>query len=173
MSSRYLRSSDLDQFPADVASEDAATRADATSGRVPLTGHFPRISVMNDPRTVIGPLARTVADLGLALAVIQGVDGVDASVVPMPLGDWRTVDLRPLRVAFYTEHEEATPDPVCKQATLDVAKAFTSEVDVVEERLPPRLGETYAITRDYWRRPESASRRASCARRDPSAEACT
>jgi amidase len=42
-----------------------------TTGRVPLTGHFPRISVMNDPRTVIGPLARTVADLALALEVMR------------------------------------------------------------------------------------------------------
>lgn len=128
-----------------------------TTGRVPLTGHFPRISVMNDPRTVIGPLARTVADLGLALAVIQGVDGVDASVVPMPLADWRTVELRPLRVAFYTSHADAHPDPVCAQAALAAAQALAGEVSMVEERLPPHVDETYAITRDYWRRPESES----------------
>lgn len=128
-----------------------------TTGRVPLTGHLPRISVMNDPRTVIGPLARTVADLALALTVMQGSDGVDASVVPMPLGDWRTVDLRTLRVAFYTDHEEALADPVCKAATLAAAQALTGSVQVIEERLPPRVGETYAITRDYWRRPESES----------------
>jgi len=128
-----------------------------TTGRVPLTGHFPRISVMNDPRTVIGPLARTVADLALALAVIQGVDGVDASVVPMLLADWRAVELRPLRVAFYTSHADASPDPVCAQAVLAAAQALAREVSVVEERLPPHIDETYAITRDYWRRPESES----------------
>lgn len=128
-----------------------------TTGRVPLTGHFPRISVMNDPRTVIGPLARSVADLALALQVIQGVDWVDASVVPMPLGDWRAVELRPLRVAFYTEHEDAIPDLVCKEAAIAAAKALTTAVHGVEERLPPHVGETYAITRDYWRRPESES----------------
>ncbi|MCE7984056.1 MAG: amidase [Caldilinea sp. CFX5] len=128
-----------------------------TTGRVPLTGHFPRISVMNDPRTVIGPLARSVADLALALEVIQGVDWVDASVVPMALGDWRTVSLHPLRVAFYTEHEDASPDPVCKEATITAAQALTAAVAVVEERLPPHIGESYAITRDYWRRPESES----------------
>lgn len=128
-----------------------------TTGRVPLTGHFPRISVMNDPRTVIGPLARTVADLALALTVIQGVDGVDASVVPMPLADWRTVELRPLRVAFYTSHADARPDPVCAQAARAAAQALAGEVSVVEERLPPHVDETYAITRDYWRRPESES----------------
>jgi amidase len=60
-------------------------------------------------------------------------------------------------VAFYTEHELATPDPVCKEAALDAARALAGEVSMVEERLPPRVGETYAITRDYWRRPESES----------------
>lgn len=128
-----------------------------TTGRVPLTGHFPRINVMSDPRTVIGPLARTVADLALALTILQGVDGVDASVVPMPLGDWRTVDLSTLRVAFYTEHADAQPEPVCKATTLAAAQALAGVVQRVEERLPPRVGETYAITRDYWRRPESES----------------
>lgn len=128
-----------------------------TTGRVPLTGHFPRINVMSDPRTVIGPLARSVADLALALEVIQGVDWVDASVIPMPLGDWRAVELRSLRVAFYTDHEDAMPDPVCKAAAIQAAQALAAEVTVVEERLPPHIGETYAITRDYWRRPESES----------------
>ena len=128
-----------------------------TAGRVPLTGHLPRINFMSDPRTVIGPLARSVADLGLALRIIQGVDWADASVIPMPLGDWRTVELRPLRVAFYTEHKEAIPDPVCKQAVINAAQALASEVTLVEERLPPRVGESYTITRNYWQRPESES----------------
>lgn len=128
-----------------------------TTGRVPLTGHFPRISAMNDPRTVIGPLARSVADLALALSVMQGVDGEDASAIPMPLADWREVELQPLRVAFYTEHEGAIPQPVCRQAALDAADELASVVSVVEECLPPRVEDTYAITRDYWRRPESES----------------
>lgn len=128
-----------------------------TNGRVPLTGHLPRINFMSDPRTVIGPMARFVADLALALPIIQGVDWTDASVVPMPLGDWRAVKLRPLRVAFYTEHEEASPDPVCKEAAIAAAHALAGEVALVEEKLPPRVGESYAITRDYWRRPESES----------------
>lgn len=126
-----------------------------TTGRVPLTGHYPYISFMNDPRTVIGPMARRVEDLGLALSLMQGEDWRDASVVPMPLHDWRAVDLRPLRVAFYTEHQDAEPAPDCKQAAIRAAQALVGEVSRVDEKLPPRVDETYAITRDYWRRPES------------------
>jgi amidase len=43
-----------------------------TTGRVPLTGHYPRINVMNDPRTVIGPMARAVEDLALVLSIVPG-----------------------------------------------------------------------------------------------------
>ena len=127
-----------------------------TTGRIPLTGHFPYISALNDPRTTIGPMARRVEDLALALAITQGEDGRDASVIPMPLQDWRAVDLRPLRVAFYTEHRDAHPAPVCKQAVIDAANALAAEVAQVEEKLPPYVDDSYAITRDYWRRPESA-----------------
>jgi len=127
-----------------------------TAGRVPLTGHMPYISALNDPRTVIGPMARRVEDLALAFGIIQGVDWRDASVIPMPLHDWRAVDLQTLRVAFYTEHADAHPDADCKAATVDAALALQAVVASVEEKLPPRIEEAYAITRDYWRRPESA-----------------
>jgi amidase len=128
-----------------------------TNGRVPLTGHFPFIGAMSDPRTTIGPMARYVEDLALALGVIAGVDWRDASLVPMPLGDFREVETRGLRVAFYTEHEEATPTPETAETTRRAARALEGAGLFVEERLPPRVEEAYAITRDYWSRPESQS----------------
>lgn len=48
-----------------------------TTGRVPLTGHFPFICAATDPRTVIGPLARHVEDLAFVLRLIAGPDGED------------------------------------------------------------------------------------------------
>ncbi|MGZ3640737.1 MAG: amidase [Candidatus Limnocylindrales bacterium] len=127
-----------------------------TSGRVPSTGHVPPISFMNDPRTTIGPLARSVADLALCLPIIQGVDWRDASVVPMPLGDWRQVDLGTLRIVFYTQHPGATPSPACADAALAAVGALANVAASVEPVLPPRIGEAEGITEDYWRRPESA-----------------
>ena len=56
-------------------------------GRVPLTGHFPRLGSLSDARTVIGPLANSVDDLALALQLIAGPDGLDGGVMPVPLGD--------------------------------------------------------------------------------------
>jgi amidase len=128
-----------------------------THGRVPLTGHFPFISAMNDPRTVIGPLARYVEDLALVLPVISGVDWKDASVIPMPLGDWRAVDVRSLRVAYYTQHEEAEPSTETVKTCLQAANALQGVCARVTEAIPPRVEEAYTITRQYWQRPESTS----------------
>ena len=126
-----------------------------TTGRIPLTGHFPFISAMNDPRTTIGTLARYVEDLALTLPVLAGIDGKDPSVIPLPVADWRVVDVRSLRVAFYTHHAEAEPTRETAETCHQAAKTLESVCASVEEVLPPRIEEAYDITRQYWERPES------------------
>lgn len=128
-----------------------------TTGRLPLTGHFPFISAINDPRTTIGPLARFVEDLALALPLLGGVDWKDPSVVPVPLADWRTVDVPSLRVAFYTHHDGADPTPETAETCRRVAQTLAGLGLRVEEALPPRIEESNRLTREYWSRPESAS----------------
>ncbi len=46
----------------------------ATHGRVPYTGHFPRVL---SRWWHIGPMARTVKDVALGYSIINGVDGID------------------------------------------------------------------------------------------------
>ncbi|MDQ3855220.1 MAG: amidase, partial [Chloroflexota bacterium] len=127
-----------------------------STGRVPLTGHFPFISAMNDPRTVIGPMARYVEDLTLVLPILSGVDWKDASVVPMPLGDPGAVDLGALRVAWYTHHEGAEPTPETADTCRGAARLLGGICASVDEALPPRIEEALPITQQYWQRPESA-----------------
>src|SRR5438132_12317333 len=95
-----------------------------TAGRVPLTGHFPFISPTADPRTVVGPLARHVEDLALALGIIAGVDWQDASVVPVPLFDMAEAQLAGSRVALYIEHPGFKPEPDTVAATRAAASAL-------------------------------------------------
>jgi amidase len=128
-----------------------------TTGRLPLTGHFPFISAMNDPRTTIGPMARFVEDLALGLSITNGPDGRDPSAVPVPLEDWQAVDRRALRVAFYTHHEEANPTPETADICRRAARVLAEYGMHVEEALPPRVAEASHLTRQYWRRPESQS----------------
>jgi amidase len=128
-----------------------------TTGRLPLTGHFPFISAINDPRTTIGPMARFVEDLALALPILSGMDWKDPSVVPVPLADWRAVDVAALRVAWYTNHAEAAPTSETAETCRQAAEVLADLGARVEETLPPRIAEASAITRHYWQRPESAS----------------
>lgn len=127
------------------------------AGLKPTTGHFPFISALNDPRTTIGPLARYVEDLALALPILSGPDWRDAGVIPMPLEDWRAVDLAALRVAFYTHHGDAEPTPETAETCRRAAGAQTGVCARVEETVPPRVEEAYGLTRAYWQRPESQS----------------
>ncbi len=128
-----------------------------STGRIPLTGHFPFISAMNDPRTTIGPMARYVEDVALVLPILAGMDWQDASVVPMPLADWRAVEVQSLRVAFYTHHAEAEPTVETAETCRHAARVLSGMCARVDEVVPPRIEEAYAITRQYWQRPESAS----------------
>jgi amidase len=126
-----------------------------TNGLVPLTGHFPRIIAMSDPRTVIGPMARTVEDLELALRLIAGPDGRDPSAVPVPLGEPSAVNLRGLRVAFYVGMPGARPSEAVRTAVVEACHALESAGAIVEEAAPGRLEESLTITQAYWARPES------------------
>lgn len=128
-----------------------------TTGRVPLTGHFPFIHPTVDPRTVIGPLARHVDDLALALSVINGMDQEDASVMPVPLAEVADAHLSGTRVAVYIDHPGCTPDPQMVATTRAAARALEAAGLHIEEATPPGAEDVYPITLDYWRRPESAS----------------
>jgi amidase len=120
-----------------------------TTGRVPLTGHLPRINTFVDPRTVIGPMARFVEDLAAALPILAGVDWRDPSVVPMALGDWNNVELKGLRGAFYPGD---LPSADCGMVTARAAKFLDGWGMRITETAPNRLDEALAITRDYWSR---------------------
>jgi len=124
---------------------------------VPLTGHFPRIGSLSDPRTQIGPLARSVEDLALALRVIAGVDGRDPSIVPVPLADAKDFRLAGLRVAYYTAYEGASPTPETVKAVHEAVAALSDAGAIAEEALPTRIEEAFEITRAYWRRTRSAA----------------
>ncbi len=126
-----------------------------TTGRVPLTGHFPPLVPLNDPRTVIGPMARYVEDLALTLPIIAGPDWRDSSVIPVGLGNYRKIDLSKLKIAFYTQHAGGSPKADTVETVHKVVKALSDVCAVVEEKVPPRIEEIFPITKDYWSRLES------------------
>jgi amidase len=116
-----------------------------TSGRVPRTGHFPGPGGLLDALWQIGPLARYVEDLALVLPVISGVDGQDAAIVPMPLGDPRGVDLPRLRVAFHADNGIVTPSAEIRACVQRAADALAAAGVSIEEARPKGIEKTYEI----------------------------
>jgi amidase len=128
-----------------------------TSGRVPLTGHFPVITPLLDPRTVIGPLARTVDDLEVALGVLHGPDALDPSALPLELDDSAAVDVSSLRVAWWLEQPDCVPTRETASVVREaVAWARAAGATLVEDR-PEGLEAVYPLSRRYWSLPESTS----------------
>jgi amidase len=123
-----------------------------SAGRVPLTGVLDdqgQLGTLGDPRTQLGVLARSVADVALLLDLIAGPDGHDAGVAPALLGDPADVDLRDLRVAVQldNQHHAATPDTV---ATLEqAAAALRAAGATVEQARHPGGG--HELTIEVWR----------------------
>ena len=127
-----------------------------TTGLVPLTGHFPRIGHLSDPRTVIGPMARSAADLSPMLAVIAGEDPRDPGSHPFTAGDSSTVSLKGLRVAWHTALPGAHPTPETVSTIEAAARTLAGFGARVAHATPPRLEESIVITEAYWARVRSA-----------------
>ena len=69
-----------------------------TPGRIPATGHFPQSAGPFALIGVVGPLARTVADLKVLFEAMQGPDDGDPSAAPVPVRWPGEADLRELRI---------------------------------------------------------------------------
>jgi amidase len=116
-----------------------------TTGRVPRTGHIPPYGGAYDTAR-IGPMARFVEDLVLALSIIAGEDGIDPTVVPMPLGNPDAVEIRTLRVAFHTDNGIFTVTPKTVEVVKLAAQVLTDTVARVVEDRPDVLNETMEIS---------------------------
>jgi amidase len=121
-----------------------------TTGRVPRTGHIPPYGGAFDTAR-IGPMARFVEDLALALQIISGPDGLDPSVVPVPLGDYKTVDLQSLRVAFHTYNGVYPATPATVEVVRNAAQVLSDVGMAVVEDCPPGLAEMMEIADAFWR----------------------
>jgi amidase len=123
-----------------------------TSGLVPVTGvidDLGQIGALGDPRTQVGPLARTVADVALLLTVLGGPDGRDGGAPPVPLGDPAAVSLDGLRVAASAENGLASPTAETVEMVSRAAEALRDAGAAVSEARHPGRG--HELTIDVWR----------------------
>lgn len=128
-----------------------------STGLVPNSGHFPPIGHLSDPRTTIGPLARSARDLETILRVIAGPDAGDPGALPIAIGDASAVDLGAMRIATFTELPGVRPSDETAAAVTDAARVLEAAGCTVAAVSPPRLEESMPITQAYWARVRSLS----------------
>jgi fatty acid amide hydrolase len=85
----------------------------------------------------VGPMARRAEDLALALRAINGGP---------PLGDCDGVDVKRLRVAYYTRDDSFTPAPAVERAVREAADAMRAAGAQVTEWKPPSGREAVDLT---------------------------
>ncbi len=111
-----------------------------TSGRTPRSGHIvPYAGGVMDSLTQIGPMARYIEDLTLALPLICGPDGEDPSVVPVALGNPGDVDLSGLRIAWYADNGIAALAPDIERVLGETAQALKQDGLNIEHRMLPGM----------------------------------
>jgi amidase len=119
-----------------------------TAGLVPVTGAYALPGGLSDPRSQVGPMARYVSDLRIALRILAGPDGLDSGVVPVKA--WTSPKLDGLRVAWYADDGMARPTPTIAATVKAAARALgAAGCNVIEER-PPSLAESWQVTLGYW-----------------------
>jgi len=116
-----------------------------TSGRLPRTGHFPPAGGWLETVWQIGPMARYVEDLTLAMRLLTGPDGLDPTVPAVPYRDPRRVNLSKLRVAVYTDNGSAPADEEVAAVVRSAGKALADAVASVEETRPGCLEAAYDL----------------------------
>ncbi len=108
-----------------------------TSGRVPSTGHWPPLAGLLGPMFKIGPMARRVEDLALALPIIAGPDWRDARVGAVPIGDPGEVELSAMRIAMFTDNGNIPADANTVATIAAAAEALKDAGAKVHEARPP------------------------------------
>lgn len=110
-----------------------------TPGRVPATGHFPPSVGPFAALGVVGPMARTVADLALLFGTVAGPDPGDANAAPVPLRWPGEGELERIRVGYFEEDGRVPATPETRAAVREAARALRDQKFDVEPFLPNGL----------------------------------
>jgi amidase len=110
-----------------------------TPGRIPGTGHQPACLGPFSLLGVVGPMARTVADVYAMFAVVAGWEPEDPMAVPLPVVPLDATPASSVRVGYF-EHDGRTPvTAATRAAVLAAAKAAAVAGYLVEEFMPTGL----------------------------------
>jgi Asp-tRNA(Asn)/Glu-tRNA(Gln) amidotransferase A subunit family amidase len=119
-----------------------------TPGRIPATGHYPNSVGPFALTGVVGPMARTIGDLKLLFAAMQGPDIGDPSAAPVPLR--RPEEVRHLRVGYFDDDGRTPVTEETREAVHTAAKALQSAGFTVEPFQPEGLEQVRQLWWKYF-----------------------
>jgi Asp-tRNA(Asn)/Glu-tRNA(Gln) amidotransferase A subunit family amidase len=119
-----------------------------TPGRIPSTGHFPASAGPFALLGVVGPMARTVADLQLLFEVMSGPDDGDPSSAPVPLRKMEAAELRKIRVAYFEDDGRTPVTPETRAAVRTATEALSRAGFEVARFRPDGLEEARQL---WWK----------------------
>ncbi|MGA9510842.1 MAG: amidase [Candidatus Sulfotelmatobacter sp.] len=110
-----------------------------TPGRIPATGHFPESAGPFAAIGVVGPMARTVADLKLLFEVMQGPDFGDTNAAPVPIRWPSESDVRKLKIGYFEDDGRTPVTPETRKAIRTATEGLRSAGFQVEYFQPEGL----------------------------------
>jgi Asp-tRNA(Asn)/Glu-tRNA(Gln) amidotransferase A subunit family amidase len=121
-----------------------------TPGRVPATGHFPAPGGPFAMIGVVGPMARTVADVRALFEVMQGPDDGDACSAPVQLRWPSDVEAIKLRVGYFEDDGRTPITRETRGAVRTAAGALRNAGFEVEPFRPEGLEEARLLWRKFF-----------------------
>ena len=121
-----------------------------TPGRIPSTGHFPPSGGPFALLGVVGPMARTVADLKILFEVMQGPDDGDTCSAPVPLRWPKDDELKRLRIGYFEDDGRTPVDPEIRKAVRTAAEALSRAGFQVEPFRPEGLEEARLLWKKFF-----------------------
>jgi Asp-tRNA(Asn)/Glu-tRNA(Gln) amidotransferase A subunit family amidase len=121
-----------------------------TPGRIPATGHYPASGGPFALTGVVGPMARTVADLRVLFEVMQGPDDGDTCAAPVPLRWPRDEDVKTLRIGYFEDDGRTPVTPETRSAIQKAGQALQRAGFIVEQFRPDGLEEAREIWKKFF-----------------------
>jgi Asp-tRNA(Asn)/Glu-tRNA(Gln) amidotransferase A subunit family amidase len=103
-----------------------------TPGRIPATGHFPPGAGAFSWIGVVGPMARTIADVRSLLEVMAGPDAGDALSAPVPSRAYREGELRGMRIGILESDALGMATAETRAAVQQAAKSLAERGFIIE-----------------------------------------
>jgi amidase len=123
-----------------------------TPGRIPSTSHFPPSGGPFTLLGVVGPMARTVADLKALFEIMQGPDTGDPAAARVPLRQPSADEIKNLRIGYFEDDARTPVTAETRLAVRTAAEALRRAGFQVTPFRPNHLNEALEEARQLWKK---------------------